>query len=677
MHTVEQTYPELRVIWLRNLRIPMRDGITLAADVCRPDSTLMTEKGWAEKLPAVLEYMPYRKNEAVPGARFTEELVREGYIVVRVDLRGTGDSEGITTDEYLPEEQQDGYDTVEWIARQPWCDGQVNIIGLSYGGFTALQIASLQPPHLRTIIPIDFTDNRYTDDCHYQGGLLRMYYDVAFYGNMMVVYNAMPPSSKWLDAEWEKIWDEHLEKNEPYIIEWLTHQTDGSYWQNGSVAYRLDQVTVPAFMFGGWRDGYPNPPLRLYQQLSCPRKAIIGPWNHSWPDKSIPGPRIDFIHEVGRWLDYWCKGFPTGIMDEPSLQVFMQTWQPPHPAQMEAAGTWRAETEYPPQGMKQTNFYIGAGILSPQQTDQQGELSLRYNAQVGIASGLWSGGISFGLPSEQRPDEAYSLQFDTTPLKEDLAIIGRPQVELYTTTSAPVMGYVVRLCEVNEAGVSILVAKGTLNATRRDSLLQPSAVPQGELMRLDIEIDCTGYVFKRGHQIRLSISHADFPNLWPTPYEGTNSIFFGGQTPSRMILPVVPRKNGFIPVEYRPSLRKVSAHLANPVPPVWETVVDHLSGRVTHRVGFKSEACPDGVTLIRHESEGVYSTDPACPEDTTAEGCYMAVMQQPEFTVKGFSHLVIRSTRTDFHLSIDLEVYLNADLKHHRTWERTIPRNLL
>lgn len=678
MRIVENSYPELGVIWARNLRIPMRDGITLAADVCRPDEKIISEKGWSHQLPAVLEYMPYRKGEAVPGARYTEALVRLGYVVVRVDLRGTGDSEGITTDEYLAVEQLDGYDTVEWIAAQPWCDGQVSIMGLSYGGFTALQIACLQPPHLRSIIPIDFTDDRYSDDCHYEGGLLRMYYDVAFYGNMMVVYNALPPMDSGLDAEEkDRIWEQHLRGNEPYILEWLAHQTDGPYWHNGSVSYQMDRIKVPVFLFGGWRDGYPNPPLRLYQHLSCPRKAIIGPWNHAWPDKAIPGPRIDFIHEVGRWLDYWCKGAQTGIMEEPSLQVFIQEWQYPDPVNLEAAGTWRAETNYPPFGSTRLEYYLSQTELLHQAKPTCEQRSIPYHAGAGIAGGLWSGGIMFGLPEEQSLDEAHSLQFDTPELDADQVILGRPALELYTSSTAAVMGYVIKLSDINEEGTSVLVTKGALNSSRSLSLEEPGPVPAGKIVCLKIDLDATGYHFKRGHRIRLSITHADFPNLWPTPESGVNTIFCGGANPSRLTLPLIPTKSGCEPVIYRPSNRKVQPHLKAEFPPVWETRFNHLTGTVTHRIGFQSEIQPDPTTCIWHESQGYYSVDPLHPAAVSAEGIYTSEIRQPGSNVSGRSCLTIRSTDTDFNLTIDLEIYLNADLKYHRKWEKVIPRNYL
>src|SRR5919204_5180293 len=303
------TYDDLGVKVVKNVLIPMEDDVRLAADVYLP---LDGELDGSRTYPLVLEYIPYRKDDVgrpePPERTWYSRLPLEGYPFVRIDIRGTGASEGRVEDEYTEEEQRDGAAVVEWLAAQPWCDGHVSMIGISYGGFTSLQVASHAPPHLTSIIPIDFTDHRYRDDCHYKGGLLRKYYDPGAYGNMMVAFNAMPPDPDFSGAAWAEVWERHLAENEPYLLRWLRHQTDGPYWRNGSVADVADRIRCPVFMIGGWRDGYTNPPFRLWEALDVPRKLLMGPWNHAVPDVAIPGPRIDYLREVVRWLDHWCKG---------------------------------------------------------------------------------------------------------------------------------------------------------------------------------------------------------------------------------------------------------------------------------------------------------------------------------------------------------------------------------
>lgn len=186
-----------------------------------------------------------------------------------------------------------------------------------------------------------------SDDCHYRGGLLRMYYDTGFYGSLMVALNALPPDPEWAGSDWARLWEEHLEGSEPYILKWLRHQTDGAYWRNGSVGDVAERIRCPVFMIGGWRDGYPNPPVELYRRLTVPRKLLVGPWNHALPDVAVPGPRIDYLREVVRWLDHWCRGTDTGIMDDPPVVIYVQHSEPPVVDRLDSAGEWRAEAEWP------------------------------------------------------------------------------------------------------------------------------------------------------------------------------------------------------------------------------------------------------------------------------------------------------------------------------------------
>ena len=272
---------------------------------------------------------------------------QHGYVGARVDCRGTGSSEGANDDEYRPIEIRDGYDVVEWIAAQDWCDGKVAMTGGSYGGFTSVQVAALAPPHLETIIPWNFTDDRYTDDCHYRGGALRCYYDIGAYGSSMVGMNAMPPYPEYSGDRWAELWEQRLEQNNPYLLTWLANQKDGDYWRPGSIRGRYHEIKASALLIGGWRDGYCNAPLRTAQHMTAPSKVLIGPWNHSGPDCETPGPSLAREHLTVRWCDYWLKGIDNGIMDEPAVNVYVQTFDVPDASRTHTTGYWRTEPIVP------------------------------------------------------------------------------------------------------------------------------------------------------------------------------------------------------------------------------------------------------------------------------------------------------------------------------------------
>jgi putative CocE/NonD family hydrolase len=671
---------------VRDVLIPMRDGVLLAADLYVPDDAGTGPDGLpVGPLPVVMDYIPYRKDEEAPTARrHYLELPRHGYIVARVDIRGTGGSGGHVVDEYVAQEQVDGYDAIEWLAAQPWCDGHVNMMGISYGGFTALQVATLQPPHLTSIIPVDFTDDRYTDDCHYRGGLLRMYYDIGWYGTRMIAWNAMPTDPTFAADGAREVWQRHIAEDEPYLLAWLRHQVDGPYWRQGSVADIAERITCPAFLIGGWRDGYPNPPLRLFERLSGPKKLLIGPWDHRYPDGAIPGPRIDHLHEVIRWLDHWCRGRDTGVMTEPPIVVFVQRAGSLSPTRLESDGEWRAERSWPAKDGSERSLALGpdGGLIGavdggPMAFGDTGRDRLAVDPTVGVQAGLWSGGVPFGLSGDQREDEAHSLAYTGAPLEAPVTILGRARAELHVAADVAVVGVAVSLSDVAPDGASHLVAKGMLNGTRRASLTDPQPLEPGAVVLLTIELDATAWRFEAGHRIRLAVAGADWPNVWPTPEPAILEVHRGPATPSRLHLPVVPDAGPLEPPAFLPS-PVVARHGAAMEPPVtWTVTRDAMTGRVAATIRVETaHSTPEG-TRIERDAGCACEVDPADPAHAVARGWHRCSSVQDGHRTEGQAEVVIASTETDFHVTIDLAVTVDDDPPVTRRWDERIPRVLL
>ena len=339
---------------IEDVWIPMADGCRLAAKLWLP------EDAEQDPVPALLEYIPYRKNDGTAvgdSARHTY-FAGHGYASVRVDLRGSGDSEGVLLDEYLPQEQEDAVEVLAWLAAQPWCTGSTGMFGISWGGFNSLQVAARRPPSLKAIITICSTDDRYADDVHYMGGCL-LGVEALSWASTMLAFNARPPDPEVVGDRWRDMWLERLEGSPPFIEAWLAHQRRDAFWKQGSVCEDYSAIECAVYAVGGWADPYRNAIFRLLEGLAGPHKALVGPWSHNYPEDGIPGPAIGFLQEALRWWDHWLKGIDTGIMDEPVLRAWMQGPAVPAPYYDERPGRWVAEPTWPAAGIEAKPVELG------------------------------------------------------------------------------------------------------------------------------------------------------------------------------------------------------------------------------------------------------------------------------------------------------------------------------
>lgn len=484
----------------------MSNGVRLSATLYLPDTP---NDG---PFPAVVEYHPYRKDDnKIPRDWRTQSyLARKGYVGVRLDVRGTGASEGIAWNEYTAQEQQDCLQALAWVAAQPWCTGNLGMWGSSYGGITTIQAAMHAPPQLKAIITMHALVDRYTDDVHYHGGCLPVNESVAWAGRM-VALNALPPLPEWVGERWYVLWRERLERTPQWPLEWLHHQTRDAYWRQGSLSENWEAIQCPVFAIGGWADSYHNFVLHMLQHLRVPRKGLIGPWLHDMPHVAYPGPQIDHLQEMVRWWDYWLKEIDTGIMDEPMLTIWVQGSRPPDPYPQVIPGRWRCETEWPVARTDLQTWYLGQeGTFVAAPPAQAAPDRWAGPLTVGIMAPFWCTGYRpSGLPRDQRRDDAYSLTFTSPPLQEPLEILGFPTVKLYVAASEPVAQLAVKLCDVAPDGSSLLVTRGVLNLTHRHSHEYPAALIPGKIYPIALELSSISHIFAAGHHVRLSIAGTD------------------------------------------------------------------------------------------------------------------------------------------------------------------------
>jgi uncharacterized protein len=516
-----------RVRVIRHEWIPMPDGCRLAARIWLPEDAERTP------VPAILEYVPYRKNDglALRDAPIHHYFAGHGYASVRVDLRGSGDSDGILADEYLPLEQEDGVEVIRWLASRPWCSGSVGIIGKSWGGFNGLQIAAHHPPELKAVISVASTDDRYADDVHYMGGCV-LAWAMLPWASTMLAYNALPPDPAVVGEDWRATWRQRLEQTPPYINAWLAHQRRDEFWRQGSVCEDYAAIGCPVYMVGGWTDSYRNAILRFLEAYPGPCKGLIGPWGHDYPEDGAPGPAIGFLQEAVRWWDRWLKGVENGVMQEPKLRAWMPEAHRPASGYLTHPGRWLATDSWPAADVQMRRFQIGAGTLRTGESgvpDPDAQLRIRGTEAAAGDLGQWGGhGDALEFPPDQRAEDGLSLSFDTGPLAEPIEILGVPVARLDLAADQPMALVAVRLCDVWPDGASTLITRGLKNLAHRASDSCPEPLVPGERYRVDVPLNAIGYQVPAGHRLRLAVSPTYWPWAWPAPESVTLSVFTGG-----------------------------------------------------------------------------------------------------------------------------------------------------
>ena len=668
-------YP-VRVV--QNVYIPLPDGIRLGATLYMPDSS---NDG---PFPAVIEYDPYRKddNKVVRNWQTHSYLARKGHIGVRLDVRGTGASTGIAENEYTRQEQEDCLHALAWLADQSWCTGNIGMWGSSYGGITAIQTAMHAPPQLKAILPMHAVVDRYGDDVHYHGGCVPVHESVAWAGRM-VALNALPPLPEIVGDAWQRLWLERLEQTPQWPCAWLQHPHRDAYWEHGSVCENWESIVCPVFAVGGWADSYHNFVLRLLEHLTVPRKGLIGPWLHDRPHTARPGPQIDFLREMVRWWDHWLKGIATGIMDEPLLTVWVQESRPPDPYLATIPGYWRAETEWPVARAQQRTWFLGDGARlqpdCPLETAQNQSTEWNGPLTVGTAAPFWCTGFRpSGMPRDQRRDDACSLAFTSAPLQAPVEILGFPTVRLYVAASEPVAHVAVKLCDVAPDGASLLVTRGVLNLTHRTGHSAPTPLTPRTIYPVTIELGSISHVFAVGHCLRLSMSGADWPLVWPAPRPYALTLYHAAEHPTQLTLPVLPPQTTALPTPvFRPPEVSLPPARAEGEPGSFTILQDMETGTTQMETTSASRTTLHERDLVMTESNRkTLSLQEGNPLSCRAVMTRQLGLERSGWNVQVDSTLHMGCTEKMFTVEIDLRARHNDEVVFERHWKEEVPRLL-
>ena len=657
--------------------IDMSDGCRLAAKLWVP------EGAEAAPVPAILEYIPYRKNDftALRDSRTHGYFARCGYASVRVDLRGSGDSDGILADEYLPLEQSDGLEVISWLARQPWCSGVVGMFGISWGGYAGLQIAAHAPPELRAVVSAGSTVDRYDEDVHYVGGGVQAS-TMLYWASNMLAYNARPPDPEVVGDAWRAIWLERMESTPPFVETWLSHQRRDDFWKHGSVCEDYSRIKCPVYMVTGWHDSLRDSVMRYLAGSTSPAKGLIGPWGHQYPHEGSPGPAIGFLQECVRFFDRYLKGVDNGLDAEPAMRLYLQDAVRPGFHEGERGGRWIGLDSWPSPKVRPRRWHLdGSGALAGQ---AGGPFTTTTSSAVVVGIGAPRLG---GLACNQNRDDGISITFTSPPLEHDLAIVGFPWASLDVSVDQPYGQVAVRLCDVWPDGASTRITAGVLNLSHRDGHETPQPVEAGERYPVEIEMKSIAYVCPKGHHLRLSVSAGYWPLLWPAPGIFTLSLH-GGDGSSVVELPMIddPAESASYPDHFAAPLSgELPPHSPLPSPVGLPPINIEQRHLATGRIVYVTSGLPldRNVRLLDSNLEfgqtirdtfSVVEGDPLSAEARTDVQLWL---KRDDWHTRVETSSTMSATGDEFLLSNDLQAYEGNTRVYSKAWRSRIRRDLV
>lgn len=498
--------------------LPMADGVRLSASLWRPEGS----GAW----PAVLEIIPYRKRDhtATRDWGIHGFLAQAGFCGVRVDMRGTGDSEGID------DPHQTYADTVAvlaWMKAQPWCDGHMGMIGLSWGGINALMAAEQRPPGLEAVVATAFSHDRFNVGMARKNGVIlneNLAWAAACTG-----FTSRPPDPAVVGEAWRDMWLQRLKTMAPHALTTLGRQRRDANWDKHQL--KDPKAISAAFcMFSGQADSnYAQTLPHLMEALDAPRRATLGPWCHKYPHQAQPGPAIDFLGDAVAWFGQHLRS-EAPQDNRPPFIAFIMEDLPTQEFYPETPGRWVGLPAWPPAAPKFRSWFLTQGRLMDDAPAEEA-LSHLSPQTLGLASGEIMPWFAYApgaeLPGDQRTDDGAALCFDTAPLDEAVDCLGAPELEIELSVDRPAAFLVARICDVKPDGSSARAWLSLHNLTQIGDERNPVALVPGRRYRLRLKLDVRGYRFLKGHRIRLALSTSYWPIAWPSPEPVTITVHTG------------------------------------------------------------------------------------------------------------------------------------------------------
>jgi uncharacterized protein len=643
--------------------LTMSDGTRLAVTWWTPVARRI-----GERFPVLLELLPYRKDDSFYARDFPlyDYFARRGFLMAKVDIRGTGGSDGpLPPREYSERELDDAVEIIAQLARLPGSNGNVGMWGISWGGFNSIQVAMRRPPALKAILALHASDDLFHDDVRYIDGGLH----IDLYTLEIDHENGLPRTPDYpLD---EAYFHDRFEAY-PWVLTYLKQPVDGPFWRRNALRYHPEALRVPAYFIGGLLDGYRDTPIRALGYLAGPVKVEIGPWNHDWPDNGRPGPNYEWRARAVRWWNQWLRGEDTGLLAEPRLLVFQRGSPGPDRNLAETPGSWRFE-DWPVRGAWRDTLMLSSGgrLLSGAAPPIGDTVSLRYAPGFGTTVGDW-----WGEPSaDMRLDDAGSLVFDGPPLDGAVVLLGQPRIRLRAIAGAALATWTARLEDVAPDGSVSLVTGAVLNGTQYRSTTDPERLIPDRGYDLAWDLHFTSWTYPPGHRIRVAVSNAQFPMIWPTPYPMVSRLELG--TPASSVeLPRVPATSSYpAPVLPPPAPRARRPDVTDQGEPKYTERItrDQLTGE-TEMVFGESSSWTIGPVRYDYAERQQYRTRDRDPSHSSFVGQEHHRIRPPGRDLLLETTIEIRSDSTALHCVVTRTLHSAGRLVRRKRWQEVVPR---
>ncbi|MEM6636554.1 MAG: CocE/NonD family hydrolase [Pseudomonadota bacterium] len=657
-----KTTQDLMGVTDTTVRIPMRDGITLSARLWLPHAI-------ATNIPTIIEAIPYRKSDGTVARDASTHgiMVKAGYACLRVDLRGTGSSAGFFDDEYSEQELEDIEDVVAWAVAARWSNGAAGIMGISWGGINALLTAARRPKGLKAVIAAAAVLDRFDEDIHFKGGC-ELTSNFGWAAQAMSVLS-LPPDPATVEGDWLEVWKDRLGQTVFLPELWSNGAGRTPYWSR--TALEPGDIDIPVLAIAGHRDGYRNLPSNLLSAAGPNSKAILGPWDHNYPNISSFGPWLDFADLAVRWWDHWLKGMDRGVSDDPALRIFVVDGAAPADKRL-MSGQWTSLRDWPSDAVRQKQLFLADGGLM--EAAQPIQAPIRPNLNCGAAAGEFfsRSGAPDLHPADQFEDDLAALCFDSKPFDAATILLGDPEIALQLSSDCPVGQIVVRLSDVSPDGRSRLITMGALDLSYRQGLDAPRPVPVGEVIPVSLRFDSVGYKLAKGHALRVAVSSSYWPFIWPVGRVTQLTLHGGAVT-----LPVFEGS-------------EVGTFQGLDVPPTASAVVDELSppdlsttwlrdgDRIVRdrRIDTGRHAFSESGLIRGGSMSEQMSVDPDDPASAQMHVTWRGSIDSHEISTETVWQARMRADAKNIHLWGRLEAFNEGERIFTRDFSSVVPREI-